>query len=88
MNKQILWASILAVLLLASCRSNKDYIYLQDMRVGSSYPFDTNIEATIQRDDRLSITVSCKNPELAIPFNIHGGSFSVNADGSISAGSS
>ena len=58
------------------------------MRVGSSYPFDTNIEATIQRDDRLSITVSCKNPELAIPFNIHGGSFSVNADGSISAGSS
>ena len=50
-----------------------------------AYPVDVRHEAVIMRDDRLKITVSNKNPELAIPFNIHEGSFRVSADGSISS---
>ena len=62
-----LWASLLAVLLLTSCASRKNFVYLQDMEMGLKYPIETKHEAVVHRDDRLSITVSCKNPELAIP---------------------
>ena len=42
-------------------------------------------EAIIHRDDRLSIIVNSKNPELSLPFNMSGSrSYSVEADGSIS----
>ena len=37
---------------------------------------------------RLSITVSSKNPELAIPFNINGGAVQVGTDGNVSAAAS
>ena len=66
MKKQFLWAGLLAVVLLTSCASRKNFVYLQDMQVGESYPYDVKHEAVIHRDDRLSITVSCKNPELAM----------------------
>ena len=72
MNKKLLLASLLAVLLFSSC-SRKSYVYLQDMKGGTGYPYESNYEAVVHRDDRLSITVSSKNPELAIPFNIYGG---------------
>ncbi len=42
-------------------------------------------EAIIHRDDRLSIIVNSKNPELSLPFNMSGSrSYSVEADGTIS----
>lgn len=85
MNKQILWASLFALLLLTSCASKKDFLYLQDMQMGTKYPIEAKYEPVIHSDDRLSITVSCKNPELAIPFNIHGGTFNISADGDITA---
>lgn len=87
MNKPKLWASLslLAVLLLTSCASRKSFVYLQDMQMGEKYPYDAGYEAVVHRDDRLSITVSCKNPELAIPFNIYGGTFHVGADGNVTA---
>ncbi len=67
---QTLLVSLLTVLLLASCASTREKIvYVNDMDPGKSYPFNVRHEATIHRDDRLSIVVSCKNPELAIPFN-------------------
>ena len=84
MSKRIiLLATLLAALLLTSCKSRKDFIYLQDMRMGTQYPIETRYEAVIHSDDRLSITVSCKNPELAIPFNIYDGTFKVGADGNV-----
>lgn len=87
MNKPKLWASLslLAVLLLTSCASRKSFVYLQDMQMGEKYPYDAGYEAVVHRDDRLSITVSCKNPELAIPFNIYGGTFHVGSDGNVTA---
>ncbi|MBU3855862.1 MAG: polysaccharide biosynthesis/export family protein [Candidatus Phocaeicola excrementipullorum] len=85
MKRQTLLLSLLAVLLLASCASRKNFVYLQDMQVGEGYPFDTTYEAVVHRDDRLSINVTCKNPELAIPFNMQGGVFRVGNDGDIDA---
>ena len=85
MRKQILWAALLALLLLTSCSSNKNFVYLQDMQLGERYPIEAKYEPVIHTDDLLGITVSGKNPELAIPFNIHGGNFTVGADGNVSA---
>ena len=84
MRKSLLFTILVLTLQLVSCSSPKNWLYLQDMEPGEKYPVDLKYEATIMRDDRLKITVSCKNPELALPFNIHSGSFMVGADGSIS----
>lgn len=85
MRKTLLFRFLALTLLVSSCSSPKNWLYLQDMVPGEEYPVDIKYEATIMRDDRLKITVSGKNPELAIPFNIHGGSFRVGADGDISS---
>ena len=57
MRQQFLWASVLALMLLASCSSKKDIVYLQDMRVGTRYPIETKYEPVIHGDDLLGITV-------------------------------
>ena len=83
MKKQAFLLSLFALIVMASCSSSKDYVYLQDMYVGERYPIEQKHEAVVHCDDRLSIVVSCKSPELAIPFNIQGGSYEVSADGRI-----
>lgn len=83
MKRKLVLLNILAVLLLASCASRKDIVYLEDMQMGVKYPIETKYEAVVHRDDRLDITVSCKNPELAIPFNIQGRNFRVDASGNV-----
>ena len=88
MSKNFLWASLLAVLILTSCASRKSFVYLQDMQMGTKYPIETKYEAVIHDDDRLSITVNSKNPELASPFNINGGAVQVGTDGNVSAAAS
>ena len=83
MNKSTLFFFLLTVLLFSSCATRKDLVYLRDMEELKEYPVFQKYEAVIHRDDRLSITVSCKNPELALPFNIYGGTFQVGSDGNI-----
>lgn len=83
--KQLLFVNLLILLVFSSCASRKNIVYLNDMKVGEGYPFDVKHEAVIHRDDRLSITVSCKKPELAIPFNISTGAVTIGADGNVSA---
>lgn len=78
---------ILIALAAVSCGSAKKYVYLNDMVPDQGYPFDAAHEAVIQANDRLGITVSCKQPELAIPFNIQSGSFRVSSDGTASSSS-
>ena len=72
-----------AVALLCSCASSKKFVYLQDMEPGHGYPYDIRYEAVVHANDRLDITVSSKNPELAIPFNAGGGAFSVGTNGTV-----
>ena len=83
----MIFISCMAVLLLSSCASRKGIAYLQDMELGQRYLYDARYEATVHRNDRLSITVNCKRPELAIPFNAHGNSIHVGADGNVSTSS-
>lgn len=89
MKKQHYRSAILAatIALLASCSSPKNFVYLQDMEPGHGYPCDIKHEAVVHTDDRLDITVSSKNPELAIPFNANGGAFQVGTNGIVSESS-
>ena len=86
MKNRILFLILLAFFAV-SCGSAKKFVYLNDMTPGQEYPFDAAHEAVIQANDRLSITVCCKQPELAIPFNIQSGSFRVSSDGTASSSS-
>ena len=86
MKKYIQLASLAAVALLSitSCVSHKDITYLRDMEETQEYPVIQKYEAVIQRDDKLSIVVNSKDPELALAFNIPGtGGYSIGADGTI-----
>ena len=78
-------ACVLLALALSSCSSREKIVYVNDMVPGVGYAFDVHHEAVVHADDRLGVTVACKNPELALPFNIHSGSFRVGADGEVSA---
>ena len=78
--RTILQSTLLLVLLAltGSCKSQKDYLYLADMTDEQGYAITQRYTPRIQRDDRLEITVSCKNPELAVPFNVSPGTFKVS----------
>ena len=77
---------LFVIIMMTSCAKRGDYIYLQDMDDKLEYPVVQKYETVIQRDDKLSIKVSCKTPELALAFNIFGESgYVVGNDGSIVA---
>ena len=77
------WGLIIALaLLMASCASQKHLTYLRDMEYGVPYDVLPMQEIRLQPGDQLSILVSCKQPELAIPFNIMNGSINLDGTGS------
>ena len=82
MRNKILLMGLMLVLF-SSCASSKKFVYLQDLKAGQKEAFDIKHEAIVHRDDRLRITVSCKSPELALPFNNQNGVVSVSADGNV-----
>lgn len=84
-TKGALWMCMVVAVMLTSCNAKKKIVYLQDMDMGQFYPIEQKHEPIVHRDDRLSITVTSKNPELAIPFNIQGGVYNVQENGKISA---
>ena len=51
---------LFVVVMMTSCVKRGDYIYLQDMDEKLEYPVVQKYETVIQRDDKLSIKVSCK----------------------------
>lgn len=76
-------AAAVAMLLMASCGSSKNFVYLNDMIPGESYPINVESGTVVHVNDRLDIKVSCKNLELAVPFNTQTGAYQVGADGSV-----
>ena len=72
-------------LLLVSCGGAKKFVYLNDMQPGEKYEVNLESATIIHPNDRLDIKVSCKNPELAVPFNAQMGSYQVSADGSVNS---
>ncbi len=84
MNKYLLLLA--AVLISASCSMSKKYVYLQDMEVGEKYAIEQFNQAVVHTGDRLDIVVTCKNPELAIPFNTQTGVVSVDNNQIVAGG--
>ena len=70
MKRNVYVGVLLTALLMTSCINTKRIVYLEDMKESLSYPMNAQPEMKIQRDDRLSIVVSSRNPELTVPFNI------------------
>lgn len=83
MKKNTFLLPVMAILLLSSCASRKNFVYLNDMELQKEYATVKTGEAKVQTGDRLSITVSCKNSELAIPFNSLSGGYQVKSDGDV-----
>ncbi|MGY5354876.1 polysaccharide biosynthesis/export family protein [Wenyingzhuangia sp. IMCC45467] len=78
MKKTNVWflSSLLITLLMVSCASRKDIVYLQDIQQGdgSANPVEikevTFSAPTFKPDDRITINISSINPEAARPFNL------------------
>lgn len=86
-KREILIGCAAVLMLFPSCASRKNIAYFSDMQQGQGYEYDSRYEATVHTHDRLSIVVSCKRPELALPFNTHANSIQVGADGTVSTSS-
>lgn len=84
--KQCCFCLLLLAVMLTGC-AKKDYLYLADMSEDMGYVVTNRHQTSIQDDDRLRIKVSCKNPELAAPFNVSSASVSVGSDGTVTKSS-
>lgn len=85
--KKVISSLLIGVMLFTSC-ARKEYLYLSDMTDSAGYVVANKYQTRIQSGDRLRITVSCKNPELAAPFNVSTGAVNVSASGEVSTGES
>lgn len=72
-----------AIVALSACKTtDQDHIYMQDVTAGHPYNFNHH-DPVVHPGDKLNITVSCKNPELAVPFNSNGGVVTMSTNGTI-----
>jgi polysaccharide export outer membrane protein len=85
MNKLIIGMIALGVIMFSSCATRK-IVYVKDMEPEIPYQIQQAKPLEIQQADRISIAVSSKNPELAIPFNTEVGSFQVTNQANIESG--
>lgn len=69
MKKNLLLIPILSLLMLQSCTTKKQMLYLQDLDMYSNAPLNYTT-TKIQPNDILKIEVSDLNPLVAAPFNI------------------
>lgn len=80
MKKYLIFSLLSGMMFFTSCIFHK-ITYVDDMVPYKDYPVTEQGEIRIQRDDRLSIVVNSKNPELAVPFNIGSGTYSLDNQG-------
>lgn len=69
---KILFLMATAMMLVASCATPKQVVYLQDMENDSQIQMENKIQAVIVPYDELDIIITCPDPEIARPFNIRG----------------
>lgn len=79
---------ISCMLLLNSCIISKKVVYVKDMLPDTIYNVMEAPALRVQKGDRLSIVVSSKMPELAVPFNQGLGDYQVNDQGNVLTSSS
>lgn len=58
------------VLMMASCSTSKQIEYFQDVNDGSTIQLLDSKTITVKPNDKISIAVNSRNPELAMPFNL------------------
>lgn len=75
MKTKNLWITILVLGLLNSCMSPRKVVYVKDMVPSVNYPSLAVPILKLQKNDRLKIEISSRNPELAAPFNGRGSSY-------------
>lgn len=81
--KKIKWTfGLLVILLLVSCAAPEQVLYFQDLNQGLQQDVTQSYEIKIRKDDLLGITVSARNPELAIPFNLPATAYTMEAKSS------
>ena len=77
MNKKSLFKNALAffvaasAMLLSSCNSSKDVLYFQDLKAGDSVAMAAiPVPVTVRPDDKISIVVNSRDPQLMALFNL------------------
>ena len=78
--KWVIW--LLGVFLLVSCAAPERVLYFQDLDAGLQQEIAQSYEIKIRKDDLLGITVSARNPEMAIPFNLPATAYTMEATSS------
>lgn len=81
MKKNLLLILLLSILMLQSCTTKKQMLYLQDLDMYSNAPLNYTT-TKIQPNDILKIEVSDLNPLVAAPFNINRTANSSSSSGS------
>lgn len=76
----------MTIFVLASCAQVKDIAYFQDKAVDHPEQIDKHGGIVIQPKDMISIVVSCRNPELAVMFNLPVISYQAGSEVVASAG--
>lgn len=84
MNR-IVYGCICGLLLLNSCMTSKKVVYVKDMEADIAQQIKGTPLLRVQKNDRLSIIVNSKNPELVLPFNSASGSYPVGDKGEITS---
>ena len=79
-SKIIVYAAM-ALMLVASCATPKQVVYLQDMEQNSQIQLENKIQAVIVPYDELDIIISCPDPEIARPFNLRSSGVFSNGGG-------
>lgn len=83
---RIIQLFLLMMLFVTSCGTVGKNTYFKDLAPGELFPIQQKSEFVVQRNDRLSIIVMCKEPELAKIFNvgyIAGSTNSTDGEGNI-----
>ena len=56
-------------LMLGACNAQRNVLYIQDMESGTEIELPESYLIRIKPQDQITVVVTCKNPELAMPFN-------------------
>lgn len=81
-NEFILILALAFGLLAASCASQKEILYFQDIDQVQLGKLTTDYEAVIKKDDRLTIVVSGPDKTVTAPYNLTLGEMSTSGSGS------
>src|SRR5690606_29145232 len=83
MRSLVLLIGVSLLMCLNSCLYSKKVVYFKDVQYDSIYKATPIPPLKIQKYDRISVQVSARNPELAIPFNNQAGAFTVSESGAV-----